>query len=58
MSYPYEPDTGRTHYEGCWRERGHHNCAVAYAEAAEARIQELESENERLRQQMNDKQPR
>lgn len=29
---PYEDDKGRTHWEGCWRERGHHNCAVAMVE--------------------------
>ena len=31
MSTPPEQD-GRTHYSGCWRERGHHECAVALAE--------------------------
>jgi hypothetical protein len=31
-TYPYPEDTGRTHWEGCWRERGHHNCAVAEVE--------------------------
>lgn len=28
MTLPYAPDTGRTHYEGCWRDNGHHKCAV------------------------------
>lgn len=28
MKFPYEPDVGRTHWEGCYTERGHHNCAV------------------------------
>lgn len=26
------PDIGRTHYEGCWRDRGHHACAIAQVE--------------------------
>jgi hypothetical protein len=25
---PYPPDRGKTHYDGCWQNRGHHNCAV------------------------------
>ena len=27
--YPHEPRPGKTHYAGCWRAPGHHNCAVA-----------------------------
>lgn len=23
-------DAGRTHYDGCWKDRGHHNCAIDY----------------------------
>lgn len=42
---PYPPDTGRTHYEGCWRERGHHNCAVA-------RVDELREELAAARAEM------
>lgn len=30
---PYPENPGQTHYEGCWRERGHHNCAVAMLDA-------------------------
>lgn len=26
---PYPENPGATHYDGCWRDRGHHNCAVA-----------------------------
>ena len=25
---PYPENPGKTHWEGCWRDRGHHNCAV------------------------------
>jgi len=32
MKLPYPDDKGQTHYPGCWRERGHHNCAVAEIE--------------------------
>lgn len=30
--YPYPRDIGRTHYDGCWQNRKHHNCAVAEAD--------------------------
>lgn len=26
---PYDDNPGATHFDGCWRTRGHHNCAVA-----------------------------
>ncbi len=32
---PYPENPGATHYDGCWKSRGHHNCAVA-------RVRELE----------------
>lgn len=38
---PYPPDTGRTHYEGCWQNPGHHNCAVARVRQLEAQITEM-----------------
>ena len=28
-SLPYPDNPGQTHYEGCWRDPHHHNCAVA-----------------------------
>lgn len=27
--FPYPINDGTTHFEGCWKTRGHHNCAVA-----------------------------
>jgi hypothetical protein len=29
-------DRGTTHYEGCWRTRGHHECAIAEVERLQA----------------------
>lgn len=29
---PYPVDATRTHFDGCWRERGHHNCAIELAQ--------------------------
>ena len=29
---------GRTHYEGCWAERGHHDCAERRIAALEAQL--------------------
>lgn len=33
---PYPVDEGRTHWEGCYRVRGHHNCAVALVDSLRA----------------------
>ena len=33
---PRQQNEGTTHWEGCWRTRGHHDCAVAKVEAMEA----------------------
>lgn len=32
-------DDGRTHWDGCWKDRAHHGCAVALAERLEADLQ-------------------
>ncbi len=37
---PYPDDRGRTHWEGCWREPGHHNCAVREIERLRAALAE------------------
>lgn len=39
---PYPPDEGRTHYDGCWRNRGHHNCAVAHADRLIAELRKTQ----------------
>ena len=36
--YPHPTNPGQTHWNGCWKDRGHHNCAVAYAMRLEAAI--------------------
>jgi hypothetical protein len=33
---------GRTHYEGCWAERGHHDCANLRIAALEAQLKALD----------------
>jgi hypothetical protein len=33
---PYPEDRGGTHWDGCWRDRGHHNCAMAEIERLSA----------------------
>lgn len=38
---PEPIDRGRTHYEGCWRERGHHNCAIERIAVLEAEARTL-----------------
>jgi hypothetical protein len=50
MSAPTEWD--RTHYEGCYETRGHHECAIAEIDrlsVANARLAHLREENERLK---------
>lgn len=37
---PPHGDEGSTHWEGCWRTRGHHECAIAECE----RLREAEAE--------------
>lgn len=39
--YPHPVNPGQTHWEGCWQERGHHNCAVARVRELEAKVEEL-----------------
>lgn len=29
---PYPENPGATHYAGCWKDKGHHHCAVWYCE--------------------------
>ena len=36
LEYPYPAHDGRTHWEGCYKERGHHNCAVVRVKSLEA----------------------
>ena len=36
--YPYPLNDGGTHWEGCWRERRHHNCAVLEADRLKLRL--------------------
>ena len=43
---PYPDDPGGTHYPGCWRERGHHNCAVLLADELAGLLELVESKLE------------
>jgi len=36
--YPYPRNDSRTHWEGCWAEQGHHNCAIAEVERLTAEL--------------------
>ena len=42
-AYPYPDDPGQTHYDGCWRERGHHNCAMREVERLQNEVKDLQS---------------
>lgn len=51
---PYEPDRGRTHYDGCWHSRGHHNCAVQRIKDVHAENEMCRRVNQELRDQVQD----
>lgn len=38
---PENEDEGQTHYDGCWKERGHHNCARNRIRILEAQMSAL-----------------
>ena len=38
---PYLANRGQTHFEGCYRERHHHNCAVARVDHLDAQLEAL-----------------
>jgi len=44
--YPYPIDDGRTHSAGCWRWRGHHNCAVRKVEVMAAMLRRVECDDD------------
>ena len=48
LALPYPPNNGKTHWEGCWKDRGHHNCAMKEIEQQAQQIAELEKEIEEL----------
>lgn len=39
---PHDDNDGQAHYAGCWRDRGHHNCAVREVERLSARLRRVE----------------
>ena len=39
--FPYPDNRGQTHYEDCYRERRHHNCAVAEVDRLIAEVSKL-----------------
>jgi len=43
---PERPHDGRTHFDGCWAERGHHNCAVEHIRRLTADVRAMWQERE------------
>lgn len=39
---PYPENDARTHWDECWKHRGHHNCAVARIADLQSRLAECE----------------
>lgn len=50
VALPYAPDVGRTHYDGCWKDRGHHNCAVLHIATLTAEVERVKGENATMRE--------
>ena len=46
VALPYAPDVGRTHYDGCWKDRGHHNCAVLHIATLTAEVERVRGERD------------
>jgi len=42
--FPYPDNRGQTHYEDCYRERRHHNCAVAEVDRLITEVRQAFSE--------------
>jgi FtsZ-binding cell division protein ZapB len=51
--YPYEDETGQTHFDGCWTQRGHHNCAVANVYRLAREVEGLRLNVESLQNKVN-----
>lgn len=47
-------DRERTHWDGCWQERTHHDCALARIAALEAELAKR-TESERLSHEIADR---
>ena len=57
LEKPYPDNKGKTHWEGCWRDKGHHNCAVDEIERLKKFIEEtdlVEVENIQLRAKLHE----
>ena len=46
--FPYPDNRGQTHYEDCYRERRHHNCAVAEVDRLIAENRQLHDALDRI----------
>lgn len=46
--YPYDSNPGQTHFDGCWRERKHHNCAVDEIKRLRARLESVRNERDAI----------
>jgi hypothetical protein len=52
-AFPYDPpDRISTHYENCYRQRHHHNCAVARVDELERQLADKDAEIARLLEQL------
>jgi hypothetical protein len=42
--FPYPQNPGATHYQDCYMDKGHHNCAIVRVRHLEARVEQLQQE--------------
>lgn len=50
---PYEENPGKTHYDGCYMHRGHHNCAVRKIQQLGQEVVGLRDEIQAMRDDLN-----
>lgn len=49
LTMPYPDNPGKTHYDGCYQVRGHHNCAVDIVNEANERIAKHQQSTEEIK---------
>ena len=52
--YPYADNKGQTHFEGCYRTRHHHNCAVVEVDRLTAELEDAREREAQVRKDLHE----